>query len=103
MSKPIAYRNLPDLLTITDALADVLCWFRGYRAGNPDALIPDSLDVLRDLNLTIQDQANEVRDAAYQSLRSAHAGLSRRGVAPGEEERGAICSAMLKLTGEKFP
>ena len=103
MTKPIADRKLPDLLTITDALADVLCWFRGYRAGNPDALIPDSLDVLRDLNLTIQDQANEVRDAAYWLLRAADEKLRTRGISPDEEERGSIRNAMFRLTGEKLP
>ena len=102
MSKPIADRKLPDLLTITDALADVLCWFRGYRAGNPDALIPDSLDVLRNLNLTIQDQANEIRDAAYRSLRVADAALGRRGVPPGEGERDFIRDALLGLNNERL-
>ena len=103
MSKPIADRKLPDLLTITDALADVLCWFRGYRAGNPDALIPDSLDDLRDLNLTIQDQANEVRDAAYWLLRAADEKMSERGISSDDGERGFIRNAMFRLTGEKLP
>lgn len=39
---------------ISDALADVLCWFQGFSAAKPDADVPASLGRLRDLNIKLK-------------------------------------------------
>lgn len=38
----------------SDALADVLCWFRGFRAANRKAGMPPGLSRLVDLNIDLK-------------------------------------------------
>ena len=40
---------------LSHALADVLCWFSGFAAGNPDYSNPCDLDALRQFNIKTKD------------------------------------------------
>lgn len=39
---------------LSDALADVLCWFRGFDAAKPDAELPPGLETLREFNFRLK-------------------------------------------------
>lgn len=41
--------------TMSSALADVLCWFRGFQSAKPKAQLPPGIDDLRSLNLKLKD------------------------------------------------
>lgn len=39
---------------VSDAIADVLCWFNGFAAARPEATLPPGLPTLRDLNIKLK-------------------------------------------------
>lgn len=41
--------------SVSYALADVLCWFSGFAAGNPDYSNPCDLDALRNFKIRLRD------------------------------------------------
>lgn len=43
-----------DARKTSDAVADVLCWFAGFSAAKPDAILPPGIDNLRDLNIALK-------------------------------------------------
>lgn len=47
---------------VSNALADVLCWFAGFKAGQPDAQLPPGLEELRSLNIKLKDTWEESDD-----------------------------------------
>lgn len=44
-------------LAYADAIADALCWFRGFQAARPEAPLPPGIDRLRDLSIALKDHA----------------------------------------------
>lgn len=45
-----------DAEKLSHALADVLCWYAGFSAGNPDYSNPCDLNTLREFNIKLKDK-----------------------------------------------
>jgi hypothetical protein len=45
-----------------DALADVLCWFHGFRAGNSDATMPPAWRTLSEIAIDLKGHASAIEE-----------------------------------------
>lgn len=54
MDRPIPTISSDDAELFSDALADVICWFYGFRAGNSEAQLPPKWGRLIDLNAKLK-------------------------------------------------
>lgn len=56
-TRPYAFELPPkECQKISDALADVLCWFAGFKAASKEyAELPPGLNTLRNFNATLKD------------------------------------------------
>ena len=95
--------TIADALSVSDALADALCWFQGFRAANPEAALPGSLDTLRDLNIVLKDHAYRQRDIALAQIANAEGVLREQGKGTEDEPRDLIRVAYSTLAGKQLP
>ena len=51
---------MEDARAYSDALADVLCWFLGFKAANPDTTLIPGLDRLRSLKKDLHDHIEKL-------------------------------------------
>jgi hypothetical protein len=83
---------------VSSAIADVMCWFAGFRAANPDATLPPGLNDLREFNCDLKDELNKSRAEAAKSLRRADAELERCGISIDDTIRDHVRDAIQELT-----
>lgn len=64
MSEVVVRMSLEKADALSSGMADLLCWVRGYLAGNPDgANNPFGHEEVRDMNIKLKDAMREYRRA----------------------------------------
>ena len=81
----------------SSAIADVMCWFAGFRAGNADATLPPGLDDLRELNCRLKDLLSSYKRSWVTSLKAADKAMERHGFAPGDDGRDQVRDVLQEL------